>query len=653
LLAGILVVASATGATDVRAAPDPRDDVVLDALQVFELPVAGNLGVPDDAAMVATTITTVRPTDAGHVTAYPCGSTMPTASNVNYLADDVVPNFALTRLSDDGTICVQSHATTDVIVDVVGYVPRGSMIDALDAPARARDTRVSGPTPRPGRTLHLELAGRFGVPRDADTVLFNLTAAGAAAPGHATVHPCLPHGPPEASSINYIPGRTVANFVTARLDADGAVCIDVHSPVDLIVDVAGSTRGGVVTLDEPVRIADSREFLGATGPIHSTNGLRLDVAGSYGVPMSASAVVYNLTATRARVEGHLTSAPCGALQASASNLNVVPGRDVAGTTITGIGDDGAVCVASHGVTDVVADLIGYVPSDASYVPLRPQRLWDTRLGWHADCRWRPSHADDPGVTIYDVDTGAERRLIPGEPNSLVVPLRTPIVSADCGSVVTVGAGSVRRAHADGTVTTEEFEPEDGWRARDVFEVDGRIVATGIMSTFGVRLFDVLTQEVVWDHSDGIPGLTPSWALATTRILDVTPSGYVARIVDMAEERRVDVWRIDDDSLVTDFVVPDDVVDMEVSDAVDRILLVRRLDDRPGRFVVEVRSPTDWLATAHTIDVDPETLQRSGGVEAWFGRNGALVWCVPEVGTFEEPTNGTMRQLAGTFDRCPT
>src|SRR5690606_4566714 len=90
----------------------------------YPVRVAGRCGVPADAVAVFANVTAVGPAADGYLTVYPCGVDRPTASNVNYLAGDTVPNAVLATIAPaDGTICVYSSAAADVIVDITGFVP--------------------------------------------------------------------------------------------------------------------------------------------------------------------------------------------------------------------------------------------------------------------------------------------------------------------------------------------------------------------------------------------------------------------------------------------------------------------------------------------------------------------------------------------------
>ncbi len=59
--------------------------------------VAGQFGVPEDAVMVAVNVTAVGATANGYLTVYSCDEDPPATSNVNYVADQAIPNLVLSR----------------------------------------------------------------------------------------------------------------------------------------------------------------------------------------------------------------------------------------------------------------------------------------------------------------------------------------------------------------------------------------------------------------------------------------------------------------------------------------------------------------------------------------------------------------------------
>jgi hypothetical protein len=68
-------------------------------------------------------LSTIDGIAAGYVTVYPCGETLPNASNVNFTADTTVANLVVAKLGTGGRLCVYSSAVVDVIIDVAGYQP--------------------------------------------------------------------------------------------------------------------------------------------------------------------------------------------------------------------------------------------------------------------------------------------------------------------------------------------------------------------------------------------------------------------------------------------------------------------------------------------------------------------------------------------------
>jgi protein involved in polysaccharide export with SLBB domain len=216
---------------------------------VLELKVTGRGGVPAagvDAVML--NVTAVGPTASGFLTVFPCGSPRPNASNVNYQPGDVVPNMVFAKVGAGGNVCIYTFATTNILVDVSGYVAAGGSLGPV-VPARVLETRpgqetidgqYQGQGPRSaGSVLELKVTGRGGVPAaGVDAVMLNVTAVGPTASGFLTVFPCgSPR--PNASNVNYQPGDVVPNMVFAKVGAGGNVCIYTFATTNILVDVSG------------------------------------------------------------------------------------------------------------------------------------------------------------------------------------------------------------------------------------------------------------------------------------------------------------------------------------------------------------------------------------------------------------------------------
>ncbi|MEZ5295351.1 MAG: hypothetical protein R2697_03465 [Ilumatobacteraceae bacterium] len=161
------------------------------------------------------------------------------------LPGQVVPNGAITRLSPTGSICVYTHATSHLALDVAGFVRGGTSI-TTQTPARYADSR-----PEPtfddasrdlgvlagGTSVEIPIAGRGSVPADATAAIVNLAVIAPSAPGHATIYPC--GDVPNASNINYLPGQVLANNAVVKLSPTGTLCLRTHAATHFLLDVAG------------------------------------------------------------------------------------------------------------------------------------------------------------------------------------------------------------------------------------------------------------------------------------------------------------------------------------------------------------------------------------------------------------------------------
>ncbi|MEA3184333.1 MAG: hypothetical protein QOJ74_810, partial [Ilumatobacteraceae bacterium] len=96
------------------------------------------------------------------------GSGRPTASNLNLVTGQTIPNMVIAKLGAGGQISIFNLAgSVDVVVDVLGWFPAGGSYTGL-SPARLLDTRVlpppppvpPPPPPPPAPTFH---AGTYAV----------------------------------------------------------------------------------------------------------------------------------------------------------------------------------------------------------------------------------------------------------------------------------------------------------------------------------------------------------------------------------------------------------------------------------------------------------------------------------------------------------
>jgi hypothetical protein len=274
------------------------------------------------------------------------------------------------------------------------------------SPGRVLDTRNGIGRPAPGpiadaSTIAVQITGREGVPRSGVTaVALNVTVANPTAVGYITL---FPNGTeqPLASNLNFRAGQTVANFAVVPVGGDGKIAaFNSAGDSELIFDVAGyfsdvgGGQGGRFHAISPERYFDTRSGAGGFGRALGPNESRVMTAtGRAGVPLGATAVVVNITATRSTTGTYVTAYPGEAQRPTASNVNLEVETTVPNLAIVRVDSNGSLRFYNYaGSVDLIADVIGYFDDDRSsemgrYFPSDPFRLLDTRA-------IRPIHAKE-------------------------------------------------------------------------------------------------------------------------------------------------------------------------------------------------------------------------------------------------------------------
>ena len=117
-----------------------------------------------------------------------------------------------------------------------------------------------------------------------------------------------------------------------------------------------------------------------TGPLTGGVATTMKVTGRGGVPASGvAAVALNVTVTEPSTTGYLTVWPTGSPQPYASNLNFAAGQTVANSVLTKVGENGEISLSNNaGTTNVVIDVLGWLPAGQTFAGLTPARIADTR-----------------------------------------------------------------------------------------------------------------------------------------------------------------------------------------------------------------------------------------------------------------------------------
>nr|WP_223241972.1 right-handed parallel beta-helix repeat-containing protein [Streptomyces sp. CBMA123] len=338
-----------------------------------DLPVTGVAGVPATGVTAVTmNVTVTEPQQDGHLTVFPHGDDLPTASNLNWTAGQTIPNLVTVPVKDGKVSFYNaSGGTAHVLADLAGYYsPKGSLFHA-QGPTRLLDTRQpigvpkALPVPAWG-TIEVPVAGVAGVPATGVTaVTMNVTVTEPQQDGHLTV---FPHGDdlPSVSNLNWTAGQTIPNLVTVPVK-DGKVLFYNASPgtVHVLADLAGyyATEGKVTYRPVgPIRVVDTREHTywesgdrpAGTVPARGT----LDIP--VGDLPNVTSVTLNVTVTEPGAQGHLTVYPHGDALPDVSNLNFLPGQTIPNQVVVPV-KDGKVSLynASDAPLHLVVDEFGY------------------------------------------------------------------------------------------------------------------------------------------------------------------------------------------------------------------------------------------------------------------------------------------------------
>jgi hypothetical protein len=278
-------------------------------------------------------------------------------------------------------------------------------------PSRILDTRSGNGAPTgpagQGATLHLQVAGRGGVPASGvSAVVLNVTVVTPSSSGHITVFPSGV-ARPTASSLNFTPGWVGANSVTVALGTNGQ--IDLYNSAGnthLVADVVGfyaldnrvipaHGAGGEFQPTLPERLFDSRFDFGEKLPAEHF----VTIPVSYGEPWDfhIRALAVNVTAVDSAWAGYLTAFDGSGEIPVASTLNITPGAVVPNFAVVPTSlclDCGPTAVPMIGIytsTDVhvIVDVVGFYDDgvfagggDAGlrFTPQNPRRIVDSRVG---------------------------------------------------------------------------------------------------------------------------------------------------------------------------------------------------------------------------------------------------------------------------------
>ena len=253
-VAGYFSAASGAGRLYEPLAPqrviDTRSSSPVGQGATLQVQITGAHGVPASGVeAVVLNVTVTNTTTSSYLTAYPSDATRPTASNLNWVGGQTIPNRVTVKVGSTGAIKVYNYAGgTDVVIDVNGYFTApGNAAAGFQyyplTPYRILDTR-----PNPigqDSSIHVQVTGTINggtVPADAAAVVTNATVTDTDFSSFLTVWP-TGLARPTASDLNWTAGETVPNLTPVQLGIGGQVdAYNYGGVANLIIDVNGYYR---------------------------------------------------------------------------------------------------------------------------------------------------------------------------------------------------------------------------------------------------------------------------------------------------------------------------------------------------------------------------------------------------------------------------
>jgi titin len=376
--------------------------------QTMTIQVAGVTGsqgqsVPADAQSVVLNLTGISGTADTYLTAFPAGSQLPTASNLNINAGTNQANLVVVGLGSGGKVSIyNSLGRINLAVDVEGYfaapvtTPSPGEYHSL-VPLRICDSRSGTGTECSGSPLgsgQWEKVVLSGVPAGAAAgtasiptggtaaaAVLNLTAVSGSAGTFLSVVPPnaedqCPSATPSFSNLNVNAANNLPNRVIVPLGPDQDVCVyNSLGTINFILDVNGwfgngseSTPGALFYSTSPTRVCDTRAGTGtecSAETLGSNRSMTIHIAGEGGVPAAGPvAIIANVTAVSGSAGTYFTLYPAGAAPPTASDLNVNASENTANLVVVGLSVSGATAgeialYNSLGNINAIVDIAGW------------------------------------------------------------------------------------------------------------------------------------------------------------------------------------------------------------------------------------------------------------------------------------------------------
>ena len=244
-------------------ADDSRDDpgrTPMPANTTRTIPLASI--IPADATAVVGNLTVTEPQADGFMTAFPCDSPFPLASNLNFRAGESRAVAIIVGLDAAARLCVRASTDAHVVFDVSGYYAPAAQFGPAPGLQPLAGQRVADSRDGQGgwngkfnadSTRSLNPISGLANARQKTAVVLNVVVTEAEADGFVTFYPC-DGDVPNSSTVNYTPAGESTNTVVVDLSSAGTICVYALTRAHVVVDLFGVLEADTGVLVETLTV---------------------------------------------------------------------------------------------------------------------------------------------------------------------------------------------------------------------------------------------------------------------------------------------------------------------------------------------------------------------------------------------------------------
>jgi hypothetical protein len=325
--------------------------------------LAGEDGIPADAAGVSLYVGAADAAQSGWVSVYPSDSSDDETSVLSYRATDVNRDLVFSQLGTAGAVTITNEGAgaADLIANVVGYFvsPTASEAGATFRPLSAQrlvDTRTTSPLAA-GASLTFQATEVDGVPSTGvSEVAESVAALSPTASGYLTVY-AAGGTDPNQPGVNFTGGDSqdndLAAAVVSAVAPDGEETITNHSSGT--VNVVVSTRGYFASATTPGQVTE----VGSTYSDGLATVTWIPPTNDGGANVTGYTVTFGSGATeQVSADADSTTVPTTSSDTATVTATNAVGQGVASASVAVSTDSSPVCAASSGTapTLTISDL---------------------------------------------------------------------------------------------------------------------------------------------------------------------------------------------------------------------------------------------------------------------------------------------------------